>query len=73
MIFFLFADSSMEGPPSPVPLRSKANMFVEEYEAAREDAFTFFSVDDMSMAHIERILNAPRQFVKRYIIIIKWR
>ena len=45
-------------------------MSVGEYEAAREDSFTFFSVDDMSMAHIERILNVPRQFVKRYIIIL---
>jgi len=42
-------------------------MSVGEYEAARKVAFTFFSVDDMSMAHIERILNVPRQFVKSVI------
>ena len=60
----------MEDPPSPVPLRTKANMSSEDYEAARQDAFTFFSVDDMSMANIERTLNVSQQFVKRYIIII---
>ena len=60
----------MEDPPYPVPQRTKANMSVEEYEATREDAFTFFSVDGMFMANIERILNVPRQFLKRYIIIL---
>ena len=60
----------MDDIPSPVPLRNRANMPDEEYEKAREDAFTYFSKDRMPCAKIVRTLNVSKQFVRRYITTI---
>ncbi len=60
----------MDDVPSPVPLRNRANMSDEEYEKAREDAFTSFSRDRMSHVNVERTLNVSQQFVKRYMTTI---
>ena len=72
LFIFIFRLTSfkMDDVPSPVPLRNRANMSDEEYEKAREEACTYFSVDRMSHPTIQSTLNVSRQFVRRCITII---